>query len=203
MTMSTEAPGSGLRAVAVALALCLPSSYALTQEPAAPMEEEAPGFFIRTAFTDLIDGTHMLYADIDYGLGEKALEALESGVPLTFEVEVKVIRQRSWMWDQTVTTLHQQYQLVHLALSDRFVLRDLNAGTQQSYTTLYAAATELGRISDMPVIADDELVDGERYEIRLRVRLVVEAFPAPMRWVTIAFPGWRTASDWYAWMLRS
>lgn len=187
----------------MAILCAAPTGPGYAQEEAAGVAEAPPGFVIRTAFTDLVDGTHHLYADIDYGLGEKALEALLNGVPLTFEVEIKVIRERRWMWDDTVLTIQQQYRLEYLPLSDRFVLHDINAGTQSTYTTLQAAASELGRISDLPVIEDSALDADSHYDVRLRVRLVVEAFPAPMRWVTIAFPGWRLASDWYAWTLRS
>lgn len=204
MNTGSTASAWRLRGIAACLALCL-AAPSLAQEDDAwdAGDEAASGFVIRTAFTDLVDGVYHLYADIDYGIAENALEALENGVPLTFEVEIKVIRQRRWMWDQTVKTIHQQYRLEYHALAERFVLRDLNTGTQASYMGLRAAATELGRISDMPVMDADDLLDGARYEVRLRVRLVVEAFPAPMRWVALSFPRWRHASDWYAWMMRS
>lgn len=204
MNQATTATATGLRSIAAIAVFCVaPTAVVHAQAETTDVAEAPPGFVIRTAFTDLVDGTHHLYADIDYGLGEKALEALQNGVPLTFEVEVKVIRQRRWIWDQTVLTVHQQYRLEYLPLADRFELHDVNAGTQSTYMTLQAAASELGRISDLPVIEDASLDADSGYEVRLRVRLVVEAFPAPMRWVTIAFPGWRLASDWYAWTLRS
>lgn len=204
MSQAANATATGLRSIAAFAVFCVAPTAAIhAQVETADVAEAPPGFVIRTAFTDLVDGTHHLYADIDYGLGEKALEALQNGVPLTFEVEVRVIRQRRWIWDKTEHTIHQQYRLEYLPLSDRFVLHNVNAGTQSTYTTLQSAASELGRISDMPVIDDAALDTDSPYQVRLRVRLVVEAFPAPMRWVTIAFPGWRLASDWYAWTLRS
>ncbi|MCA1798366.1 MAG: DUF4390 domain-containing protein [Xanthomonadaceae bacterium] len=178
------------------VALCLAATPAVAQE-------EEPGFIIRTAFADLVNDVHYLYADIDYGLGESAIEALENGVPLTFEVEVRVIRLRRWMWNQTVAEINQQYQLIYHPLADRYIVRDLARGTQSSYLTFRAAATDLGRISDLEIIADDQLTSDSTYQVRMRVRLVVEAFPAPMRWVAILFPRWRLASDWYAWVLRS
>jgi hypothetical protein len=174
----------------------------LVAAPASAQEEE-PGFVIRTAFADLVNGVHMLYADIDYGLGEHAIEALENGVPLTFEVEVLVLRLRRWAWNQTVSSVHQKYQLVYHPLSERFVVRDLNSGAQTSYLTFRAAATDLGRVSDLPIVADERLGGDYTYQVRMRVRLVVEDFPAPMRWVAMMFPRWRLASDWYAWTLRS
>lgn len=196
--MSTLADNgrSGSRLFGALVALCLAAMPAVAQEP-------EPGFIIRTAFADLVNDVHYLYADIDYGLGDNAIEALENGVPLTFEVEVLVIRLRRWMWNQTVAEVNQQYQLVYHPLADRYIVRDLAKGTQSSYLTFRAAATDLGRVSDLPIIADDRLTADSTYQVRMRVRLVVEAFPAPMRWVAILFPRWRLASDWYAWVLRS
>lgn len=186
-----------LRTLAVAvLVLCL------LAWPAAGAAEE-PGFVVRTAFTDLVDGTYRLYADIDYGLGEHAIEALENGVPLTFEVTVLVVRLRPWRWNKTVEEVNQQYMMVYHPLADRFVVRNLNTGNQTSYMSFRAAATELGRISDMHIIADERLREGEHYQARMRVRLVVEALPGPMRWFEFMFPRWSEASEWYAWTLRS
>lgn len=181
---------------AVLAALCLCTGPVTAQEP-------EPGFIVRTAVTDLVDGVHYLSADIDYGLGDTALEALENGVPLTFGVEVVVIRERRWLWDQTALEVNQLYEITYHPLAERFVVRDLNDGTQRSYLSFRAAAADLGRISDMPIVADEDLIPGARYQIRMRVRLVVEAFPAPLRWVAMMFERWRLTSDWYAWTLRS
>lgn len=197
--MQMTVPVSRIRALLFALtaALCLASMPAIAQEQA------EPGFVIRTAFTDLVDGTHLLYADIDYGLGDSALDALENGVPLTFEVEVLVVRSRAWWFDQTAVEINQQYELVYHPLPDRFVIRNLNTGRQTSYVNFRSAATELGRISEMPIVDDALLIEGAEYQARLRVRLVVEAFSGPVRWVAMLFPRWRLVSEWYAWTLRS
>jgi hypothetical protein len=181
---------------AVLAALCIVCTPVVAQEP-------EPGFIVRTAVTDLVDGVHYLSADIDYGLGDTALEALENGVPLTFGVEVVVIRERRWLWDQTAFEINKLYEITFHPLAEQFVVRDLNDGTQASYLSFRAAAAELGRISDMPIVADAELVPDARYQVRMRVRLVVEAFPAPLRWVAMMFERWRLTSDWYAWTLRS
>ena len=186
-----------------ALLFALTATLCLATGAATAQEQTEPGFVIRTAFTDLVDGTHQLYADIDYGLGDSALDALENGVPLTFEVEVLVIRVRGWWWDDTVAEVNQQYELVYHPLPDRFVVRNLNTGYQVSYVSFRSAATELGRISEMPIIEDAALREGEEYQVRLRVRLVVEAFSGPVRWVAMLFPRWRLVSEWYAWTLRS
>lgn len=196
MSTLADAGRSRARLFGALVALCLAAA------PASAQDDE-PGFVIRTAFADLVNEVHYLYADIDYGLGDSALEALDNGVPLTFEVEVRVLRLRRWMWDQTVAEVNQQYQLVYHPLSERYVVRDLTNGSQSSYLTFRSAATDLGRISDLAIVADDKLTGDGIYQVRMRVRLVVEAFPAPMRWVAILFPRWRLASDWYAWVLRS
>ena len=183
---------------ALTASLCMASGAVIAQE-----QEQEPGFVIRTAFTDLVEGTHRLYADIDYGLGDSALDALENGVPLTFEVEVLVVKIRGWWWDDTIAEINQQYELVYHPLPDRFVVRNLNTGDQTSYVSFRSAATELGRISEMPIITDAELEQEGEYQVRLRVRLVVEAFSGPVRWVAMLFPRWRLVSEWYAWTLRS
>lgn len=182
------------------IAACLLPCLLAVPIPAGAQDD---GFVVRTAFTELVDGNYQLYADIDYGLNERALEALENGVPLTFEVEILVLRFRRFMWNETVSEIKKQYQLVYHPLAESFSLRDLHADTQVTYRNFRAAVNELGQISGLPVIEEDALDADSPYQVRMRVRLLVESLPEPMRWLAYLFPHWRQASEWYAWVLRS
>ena len=78
---------------------------------AAGADDSRGGFVIRTAYTELLNGVYYLSADVDLDMSQDALNALENGVPLTVEWQIEVIKHRSFIWDKTVATLTERFQI--------------------------------------------------------------------------------------------
>lgn len=159
-------------------------------------------FEVRSATLNLIDGVYYLDARVQYRLSAEALEALEAGVALTIELQMEVNRRRRLLPNQSIATLSQRYQLQHHALSNRYVLRNLNSGEQESFATLFAALNQLGRVIDLPVIDAALLEADQRYEFRLRAVLDTREFPGPLRLLAFWADGWRIESEWFRWRLE-
>ncbi len=158
-------------------------------------------FAIRTVFTDVRDGVIYLNADVDYELSEVAVEALASGVDLTIELQIEVVRDRRIWIDRDIASLLQRYQLSYQPLSQRYITSNLNSGDQLSFAGLPAALEHLGRVRDLPVLDDTLLKPGKRYEIRVRAVLDTRDFAGPLRLITFLWRDWRLASEWYEWPL--
>ena len=176
---------------------------------------EREGFFdIRSAQTVLRDGVHLLEGRLQLILSDDALDALNSGVPLTIELEFEVIRVRGLWLDDKSAVLNFQYELEYRPLSQRYIVRNLNSGDQESFATLYSALNNLGRIQGLPVIDDatteylfdtiDDavLTPGSRYRLRLRARLSTRQYPASLRLLFFWRSEWQLQSDWYEWTLE-
>lgn len=162
-----------------------------------------PGFDIERADTRLADDVYLLDAEVDYRFSDEALDALESGVPLTVSLDIEVQRKRGWYWfDADVASLEQRYRLQHHALSNQYLVLNENSGAWYAYPTRDSALDALGRIRGLPVIDSHFLDPHEEYEVELRVRLDIEALPAPLRPIAYVTPAWRLGSDWYAWSLQ-
>ncbi len=159
-------------------------------------------FIVREATAHLQDDVYLLDADIDFQFSEAALEALRNGIPLVLEIQIKVERRRGWMWDDTVAALGQRYSLQYHALSDRYVVHNLNTGQRQSYTTLDDALFVLGRVRDFPMLDRRLLEAGSDYQASVRAALVVEQLPTPMRLWAYASDQWRLDSAWFSWPLQ-
>lgn len=163
---------------------------------------ERQGFFdIRSAATVLNEGVHELEARLQLILSDDALEALNSGVPLTIALDFEVIRVRGLWLDSLDATLTFTYELEYRPLSQRYIVRNINSGNQESFATLYSALNNLGRIQGLPVV-DDALLDSEsRYRLRLRARLSTKQYPAALRLLFFWRSQWQLESDWYEWTL--
>ncbi len=161
----------------------------------------AAGFKIKHAETTLVDSVYWLDTTIDYDLSEQALEALDNGVPLTFLLEIDVLRIRDYVWDEDVASLQQRYQLQYHALTDQYLVKNLNSGAQHALPTLGVALSVLGAVLDLPILDRKLLVPGERYMVSMGVSLDIEALPVPMRVIAYFSADWRLASARYTWPL--
>ena len=169
----------------------------------AQLQPPREGFFdVRSATTDMVAGVHELQARLQLILSAEALDALESGVPLTIELNLEVIRVRGLWFDDVEAALTVTYELEYRPLSQRYILRNLNSGDQNSFATLYSALNNLGRIQGLPVIDDALLEPGSAYRMRLRALLSTRQFPAPLRILFFWRSQWQLQSDWYSWIIE-
>ena len=132
----------------------------------------------------------------------EALEALSSGIPLTIELQIEIIRVRRWYIDDLDAELAIRYELEYRPLSQRYIVRNLNSGDQDSFATLYSALNNLGRIQGLPII-DNSLLESDRdYRIRIRALLNTQQYPAPLRLLFFWRDQWQLESEWSEWLLE-
>ena len=158
-------------------------------------------FEVRSASARLVNGVYFIDARIDYELSDKALEALDSGVALTMQMQIEVIRKRAFLPDALVAELRQDSTLTYEPLTQRYVVRNLNSGQQTSYATLFSALSSLGRVNGLPVIDEALLNRNASHRMRLRVVLDQDTLPGPLRLIAFWGQGFRLVSDWYTWTL--
>lgn len=161
----------------------------------------AAGFRVLSADTRLENGVYLLNARIVYRLGDTPREALENGVPLTIELEMEVIRNREWLWDETVAELQQKFRLEYHTLSRQYLATNLNSGEANSFPSLAAATQFLGHIDDFPLLDASLLESGESYYGQLKANLDIDALPVPLQPIAYLFGDWHLSSEWYIWPL--
>jgi hypothetical protein len=164
---------------------------------------EREGYFeVRSASTQSVDGVHRLDARLQLVLSSEALAALESGVTLTIELQLQVIRSRRMLIDSVDAELALRYELEYRPMSQRYNLKNLNSGDQDSFATLYSALNNLGRVQSLPVVDDALLEAGKDHRIRLRAMLNTQQYPAPLRLLFFWRDQWQLQSEWFEWFLE-
>ena len=167
----------------------------------APGYAADPPFEIRSAYVEPVDNIYLLTAQLSFSLPDGARQAVRDGVLLTLDVDLALHRARRFWLDDTVATLKQQYELGFHALSERFVVRNLNSDDQVSFATLEAALESLTSIRGLPVLDAALIEPGEDYEFSMRATLDVQTLPEALRWVLFWADDWRQRSVWYTWSL--
>lgn len=168
--------------------------------------EDRPGregyFDVRSASTSVVDDVIELEARLQLVLSDEALDALDSGVPLTIELKLELIRDRRFMLDATDAALTLRYELEFKPLSQRYIVRNRNSGDQDSFATLYSALNNLGRIQNLPVIDESILLPDASYRFRLQALLNTQQYPAPLRLLFFWRDQWQLKSEWFEWPLE-
>ena len=164
--------------------------------------QDDPGRFeIRSASVELRSGVYYLDAWVEYRLSAEARQALEAGVALTLETEVEFLRSRRFWFDDQEADLRQGYELQYHALSERYLVVNLNSGEQSTFATLFSALNSLGRITELPLIDATLLEPDVSYDIRIRAVLSTEDIPGPLRLLAFWREDWSLESEWYRWQL--
>lgn len=190
-----------LTAATSALLACV-ASFGLGLAIAQDNVEREGYFEVRSASTHVVGGVHALDARLQLVLSSEALAALDSGVTLTIELQMQVIRERRFYLDAVDAELAVRFELEYLPVSQRYTVRNLNSGDHDSFATLYSALNSLGRVEGLPLI-DDALLSSDRdYRVRLRAMLNTERYPATLRLLFFWRGEWQLQSEWFEWSLE-
>ena len=168
-----------------------------------PVLANANGVTIGDAYTTTAGSVYELNAAIRYELSEEVLEALENGVGITLRVRIKIERPRAWLWNETIGDRQQRYRLKFHALSNQYIVKNLDNKDQQSYLTLTSALRALGRIRKLPIIKQASLDEDSAYIVKVHSELDTNALPAPLRPVAWLSRGWQLSSEWFTCPLQS
>ena len=148
------------------------------------------------------DGVYELDARLELNLPEQARRAIDAGLTLHLRYDIEVARVRRYVPDAEVASLEQSYELSYHALSQRYLVRNLNTGEQQDFGTLQSALDSLAEVRGLPLLDSGLLEPGSSYEFRVRAVLTLRSAPDTLSWLLFWTDDWSATSEWYAWTLR-
>jgi hypothetical protein len=179
------------------LALCFLATLGAVAAPA-----EAAGLVVRDVQVALDDGVYELDATLDLPLPDDARKAIDAGLTMRLNYEIVVSRVRRYMLDAEVATLEQRYELSYHALSQRYLVRNLNAGEQQDFGSLAAAIERVSELRGLPILDSALATPGPDYVGRIRAVLDLSTAPDAFGWLLFWTDDWNAVSDWKTWKLR-
>ncbi len=133
---------------------------------------------VRAALTPGEDG-HTLSAEFSLDLGNRLEDAVARGVPLYFNLEFILVRNRKYWVNEHVTARTLSYRLSYSSLTRQYRLTTGNL--HQNFGSLGEALRVIGRIAALPVLDKDALRAGESYEAAVRLALDRSQLPKPFQ----------------------
>jgi hypothetical protein len=159
----------------------------------------AETFSVDYARVTKIGNGYVLNARINYPLTARVKEAIANSVPIVFSQQIKLIRQtpllgKYWIWEQTPWLTEIRHEIRYHALSQQYVLRDLDTQNQNTYPTLNDAMQALGSI--YLSLPPEHLAEIKNLSLQIRSELDLYALPTPMRPGALLSKKWQLASPW-------
>ena len=148
------------------------------------------------------EGVYELDARLDIELPDAARQAIDSGLTLRLTYAIVVDRVRRFWLDAGIASLEQRYEVSYHALSQRYLMRNLNTGEQQDFGTLDAALDRISVLRGLPVLDTALVQPGPVYEGRIRGVLDLNTAPDALGWLLFWSDNWSAESDWVTWTLR-
>jgi Domain of unknown function (DUF4390) len=155
---------------------------------------------VRSAFVNVDKGVFLLHARIEYPNGPAIRSALRDGQTLTFELDARVDRDRRFWFSAGIVDLTLRRELSYHAVSQRYVVRDIRSGDQESFATLGEALAYLGKVDAWPILVEPQLDNGN-YTISVRAGVRRGRLPASLRAILFWTNDWARVSEWYTWVL--
>ena len=163
--------------------------------------QETERFEVRNAYVELVNGEWVLDVRLDVALAEAARQAFEEGVPLVLRLEVEASVERRLLPSDEVVSLGRRWQLAYDAISERYVVTDVKSGTHVSHATQEEAFEALGRIGGIVIADTATLLEGQRFDMRVRATVEIGELPAAVR-MLLFWRSWSRTTEWYAWQVR-
>ena len=155
---------------------------------------------VRSAYVNIDHGVFLLHARVEYPQGPAIRDALRDGITLDFDLDVRIEKERHLWFNANIVELTLHRQLSYHAVSDRYVVRDVRSGDQDTFATLDEALDHLGKVDAWPILVEPQL-DGGNYTISVRAGVRRGELPASLRALMFWTNDWARQSEWYTWSL--
>ena len=160
----------------------------------------AESFTVESAKVTSIGNGYTLTAEISYPLTARVIEAIDNGIPIIFQQQFELIGSDSllgkyWPWKQTLWSIEIRNELRYLALTQQYLLIDLDTAYQRHFASLDDALKSLGKVQSL-ILPPEYIEDPDGLILRLRSGLDLNSLPTPMRPGAIISSKWQLTSPW-------
>jgi hypothetical protein len=157
-------------------------------------------FQVTSAKVSKIGNGYTLNAQIEYPLTPRVVEALDHGVPINFQQQIRLVRSipilgKYWQWQSERWQTTLTYQLRYHALSKQYILVSMDTRKQLNFPSLASALSELGKIQNFN-LPPEHLTDTLVTALQLRSGIDLHALPTPMRPGALISSKWQLTSPW-------
>lgn len=157
---------------------------------------------------------------IDLSLSPRVEEALAKGIAMDILIDIRLYRERPWLWNEWIASWLLRRQVRYQALTGQYLVTESNqctppqercvtatgdntgSGFGEGLESLIDTLRQAGGLGDLRLKLPRVLGTDPGHVVELRAYLDIEALPAPLRPVAYTSADWHLNSGWTTWTLK-
>ena len=142
------------------------------------------------------DHFYVLQAELDFPLSPASREALLKGITLSWNIPIRIVQQRRWLWDKEIFATERHYQIRYYALLNIFRVKTEHNQQVSNFASLSTALNSMAQLT-VSLLADSELALTDSYQAEFKIIFDRDILPIPLRPLTYFDHEWYLSSEWF------
>jgi hypothetical protein len=158
-------------------------------------------FTVQSAVATVRNGVYELDARVIFPLNDDVRSALDNGATVKLALQAVVHRQRRYWFDKELVDVTLRRELTWNAVSQRYILKYMDRGEQDSFVALDEALAAVGVMDGWRILVEDRINPSTLYEISVRAGYRSTRLPAALNALAFWSDGWVRRTEWKSWIL--
>jgi hypothetical protein len=159
------------------------------------------GQAIEPKITDIIITSNaenvLVYAGVANGFKTEMESAILAGVPTVFTIQLEVYRVRSYLWDKKIASSEIKRTIKYDNLKKTFNIFTDGDEAPAIFADFESAQKAMADLSGIVIVPLKELVKGNTYYLKMRVKIDKVRLPLHMEYVFFFVSFWDFETAWY------
>jgi hypothetical protein len=159
------------------------------------------GHAIEPKITDIVITSNaenvLVYAGLVNGFKTEMESAILAGVPTIFTIQLEVYRVRSYFWNKKITGREIKRTIKYDNLKKTFNIFSDGDATPAVFADFESAQKAMADLSGIVIVPLQELVKGNTYYLRMRVKIDKIRLPLHLEYVLFFVSFWDFETAWY------
>ncbi len=140
----------------------------------------------------LVGDQLLLTPEFDLQISQKVIEAIDNGIVITFVIQLQLINQVDWWFDETIGNKNHTFEVRYFSLSGQYQLHNIHTKKKQSFVNLEQL---LDTLSTQTQFSFTDFAAADQFSTR--IFLDKQALPSTMQLPTVFDSDWNIMSDWH------
>ncbi|MEH0022915.1 MAG: DUF4390 domain-containing protein [Desulfobacter sp.] len=140
----------------------------------------------------------LTYFEVENAFKEKTAQAVQNGIPTTFTFYVSLYKTTSNLFDKKMADIQIKSTVKYNSLKEEYTVsrpwKDEKPAITKSFEEAKAWMTEVDNLKVVPL---DQLVKGDKYQIRIKAELEKVTLPLSLHYIFFFVSFWDFETDWY------
>ncbi len=140
----------------------------------------------------------LTYFEVENAFKDKTIQAVQNGIPTTFSFYVSLYKTTSDLFDKKIADIQIKSTVKYNSLTKEYTISRPWKDEKPTMTKSFEEAqTWMTEVDNLGVIPLDQLIKGDKYQIRIKAELEKVTLPLSLHYIFFFVSFWDFETDWY------